>query len=328
MKDKLFLTITIFILSSVMFSGIFFPARSSYSYVNSIESLGEERNLFELIFSTNRKELKNKIDTYVFESSMRNQVLKEVSKISWSLQDEVPTDTQLFNTEVFYGKNGSLFPKIKSCNKFSSSNSIEYNSEYIDKFIFMLVPLKQEIEFSKLENIQKNYLCKEFHESFVSFKKNNPNIEIINLYDAFNSNSNYFEFGDTHWNSFGFNTALLELLKITYPDINFNIISNGAYRENNKVFYRLGLIKLEIDSPKYTISPKIDKKIKVLIFHDSFFDNSYSPHAYLKDYFFVDFKKWNNDINLKNKNFENYDFVIFESSVDIFFESRIYFIKE
>ena len=46
----------------------------------------------------------------------------------------------------------------------------------------------------------------------MSFKKNNPNIEIINLYDAFNSNSNYFEFGDTHWNSFGFNTTLLNFL--------------------------------------------------------------------------------------------------------------------
>ena len=48
-----------------MFSGIYFPARSSYSYVNSIETLGEERKLIELVFSTNRKELKNKIETYV-----------------------------------------------------------------------------------------------------------------------------------------------------------------------------------------------------------------------------------------------------------------------
>ena len=84
---------------------------------------------------------------------------------------------------------------------------------------------------------------------------------------------------------------------------------------------------MNIDSPKYTISPKIDKKIKVLIFHDSFFDNSYSPHAYLEDYFFIDFKKWNKNINLNNENFENYDFIIFESSVDIFFESRIYTLK-
>ena len=43
---------------------------------------------------------------------MRNQVLKEVSKISWSLQDEVPTDTQLFNTEVFYGKMEVYFQKL------------------------------------------------------------------------------------------------------------------------------------------------------------------------------------------------------------------------
>ena len=84
-----------------MFSGIYFPARSSYSYVNSIETLGEERKLIELVFSTNRKELKNKIETYVFESSLRNQVLEVVSRISWSLQDKIPIDTQFFNTEVF-----------------------------------------------------------------------------------------------------------------------------------------------------------------------------------------------------------------------------------
>ena len=84
-----------------MFSGIYFPARNSYSYVNSIETLGEERKLIELVFSTNRKELKNKIETYVFESSLRNQVLEVVSRIGWSLQDKIPIDTQFFNTEVF-----------------------------------------------------------------------------------------------------------------------------------------------------------------------------------------------------------------------------------
>ena len=43
---------------------------------------------------------------------MRNRSFKEVSKISWSLQDEVPTDTQLFNTEVFYGKMEVYFQKL------------------------------------------------------------------------------------------------------------------------------------------------------------------------------------------------------------------------
>ena len=328
MKEKLFLTITIFILSSVMFSGIYFPAKNSYSYVNSIETLGEERKLIELVFSTNRKELKNKIETYVFESSLRNQVLEVISIISWSLQDKILIDTQFFNTEVFFGKDGNLFPKTKSCNEYILSSEVGYNSEYIDKFIFMIVPLKQEVESSKLEIIQNRYLCKAFQESFVSFQKNNPNLKIIDLYDAFSSDTNYFEFGDTHWNSFGFNSAIVELLKVTYPEENFKILSDGEYKENNKVFERLGLIKLNIDSPKYIILPKIDKKIRLLIFHDSFFDNSYSPHAYLEDYLLIDYKRWNKNLNLNNEEFKNYDFIVFESSVDIFFESRILYIKD
>ena len=48
----------------------------------------------------------------------------------------------------------------------------------------------------------------------------------------FGSDTNYFEFGDTHWNSFGFNLALVELLKITYPEENFEILSDGQYKEN------------------------------------------------------------------------------------------------
>ncbi len=310
-----------------MFSGLFFPAKSSYSYVNSIETLGEDRKLIELVFSTNRKELKNKIDTYIFKSSLRNQVLKIVSRISWSLQDQIPVDTQFFNTEVFYGKDGNLFPKANSCNEYIFGNEINYDSEFIDKFIFMIVPLKQEIEISKLTILQNNYLCRAFQDSLISFQKNNPNLKIIDLYDAFSSDNIYFEYGDTHWNSLGFNTAIIELLKITYPEENFVILPDGKYKENNKVFERLGLIKLNIDSQKYTILPKIDEKIKLLIFHDSFFDNSYSPHEYLQDYLLIDYKKWNKNINLNTEEFKNYDFIVFESSIDIFFESRILYIK-
>ena len=66
MLKKVYLSSIIFLLSFVTFSGIYFPAKDSYSYINSVQSIGEDRDLTDLIFSTNREELKIKlIPTYL-----------------------------------------------------------------------------------------------------------------------------------------------------------------------------------------------------------------------------------------------------------------------
>jgi len=87
MKKYILMPIVIILLLSVTVSGIYFPPENSYSYVNSIESLGEQRSITRLIFSNNRKELKNKIDSYVFESKLRNDALNILASASWNLQD-------------------------------------------------------------------------------------------------------------------------------------------------------------------------------------------------------------------------------------------------
>ena len=157
MLKKVYLIAIISLLSSVIFSGIFFPAKNSYSYINSIQSIGEERNLVDLIFSTNREELKNKVDTYVFESTLRNSALKVIANLSWSTQTKLPIDTQIFNTEIYYGKSGSLFPKLNSCIDISNFDSFSINSESKNKFIFMLIPLKQEVSNSELTFLQNKF---------------------------------------------------------------------------------------------------------------------------------------------------------------------------
>ena len=113
MKEKIFTTFIIVLLLFVSISGILLPAENVFSYVNTIDSLGEQRSLLNLIFSTNRIELKNKIETYIFESQIRNVTLSSVANFSWYLQDKTYFDSQFFNTEIFFGIDGNLFPKIK-----------------------------------------------------------------------------------------------------------------------------------------------------------------------------------------------------------------------
>ena len=146
MREKTFTIFIILILLLVSVSGIFLPAENVFSYVNTVNSLGEERSLLNLIFSTNRIELKNKIETYIFKSQIRNSTLSYVANLSWYLQDKTVLDSQFFDTEVFFGNNGNLFPKIKSCQSFNNDVELNLDTKYQNKIIFLLVQLKQEID--------------------------------------------------------------------------------------------------------------------------------------------------------------------------------------
>lgn len=328
MLKKVYMIAIISLLSSVTFSGIYFPARSSYSYINSIQSIGEERNLVDLIFSTNREELKNKVDTYVFESTLRNSALKMIANLSWSTQTKLPIDTQIFNTEIYYGKSGSLFPKFKSCIDISNFDNFLINSKSKNKFIFMLIPLKQEVSNSELTFLQNEFGCKSYKYNFYEFQSKNEEVQFVDLYSAYENEFKYFEFGDTHWNSLGFNTALIELLDITNASQNFRLLVDGTYKENNKVLKRLGLIDLDTYSNYYKISPVPNIKKKLLIVHDSFFNEEYSPNDYLSEYFKVDLIRWGDELLNNDNLYENYEFVVFESSIDIFFDKRILFFQD
>lgn len=328
MLKKVYMIAIISLLSSVTFSGIYFPARSSYSYINSIQSIGEERNLVDLIFSTNREELKNKVDTYVFESTLRNSALKMIANLSWSTQTKLPIDTQIFNTEIYYGKSGSLFPKFKSCTDISNFDNFLINSKSKNKFIFMLIPLKQEVSNSELTFLQNEFGCKSYKYNFYEFQSKNEEVQFVDLYSAYENEFKYFEFGDTHWNSLGFNTALIELLDITNASQNFRLLVDGTYKENNKVLKRLGLIDLDTYSNYYKISPVPNIKKKLLIVHDSFFNEEYSPNDYLSEYFKVDLIRWGDELLNNDNLYENYEFVVFESSIDIFFDKRILFFQD
>ena len=322
MREKVFTIFIILILLLVSVSGIFLPAEKVFSYVNTVNSLGEERSLLNLIFSTNRIELKNKIETYIFKSQIRNSTLSYVADFSWYLQDKTVLDSQFFNTEVFFGKNGNLFPKIKSCQSFNNDVELNFEIEYQNKIIFLLVPLKQEIDFQYLNYFQNNFLCKEFTKSYDQFINTNPDLNSINLYELYKGNESYFEFGDTHWNNFGLNLALMEILKVTNPDESFELIKLGLIQENNNVLERLGLIKFESNSSEYIIQPIPKVKKDVLIIHDSFFDEAYAPNTYLSNYFNLEYKRWSEDIDLDN-NAEEFDFVLIQSSIETFFEIRI-----
>ena len=328
MLKKVYLIATISLLSSIAFSGIYFPAKNSYSYINSIQSIGEERDLTDLIFSTNREELKNKIHTYVFESALRNSTLKVVANLSWLAQTKLPIDTQIFNTEIYYGKSGSLFPKFNSCIDISSFDDFSINSKFKNKFIFILIPLKQEVSKSELTFLQNKFACESYKYNFNEFQNKNEGIQFINLYSLYDNELKYFEFGDTHWNSLGLNTALIELLNITNSTQSFTISTDETYKENNKVLKRLGLIDLDTYSNYYKISPKPDNKKKLLIIHDSFFNEEYSPKDYLLEYFKVDLIRWGDELLNSESIFEYYDFVVFESSIDIFFDKRILFFED
>ena len=92
-------------------SGMLFESKTIYSYINQKPSLGEQRNIIQLVFSTNRLELKDKIDTTIYSSYIRNRTLKLMADTTWFLQNKSKIiDFQVFDTEVFFGKYGELYP--------------------------------------------------------------------------------------------------------------------------------------------------------------------------------------------------------------------------
>ena len=120
------------------------------------------------MLKNNRLEFKNKIDNYIFQSSVRNLSLEIMAEFSWSMQGVLPIDPQFFNTEV-YGYDGELFPKNKDCSLIIENNSYILDQKFKDKLIFIIVPLKQEIETNKLHDLQKNNLCKKNRMNFETF---------------------------------------------------------------------------------------------------------------------------------------------------------------
>lgn len=99
-------------LLGVFISGIFLVSEDPYSINKKQTNLGETRSVVELIFSTNRLELKDKIETTILNSEVRNLTLKTLASFTWKFQENSNLfDYQFFNTEIFYGKKGEVFPK-------------------------------------------------------------------------------------------------------------------------------------------------------------------------------------------------------------------------
>ena len=330
---KLFISLMfmlIYILSSL------YSSAKPYSINKNFESLGETRNIAELMLSTNRNELKDKIEQTIFESSVRNSTLKLLADITWSFQkNSVTFDYQFFNTEIYFGKLGEVFPKYTHCEKYNYDKlKIEPISSV--EYIFLLMPMKQEIENDKVHSFQKKYsLCNNLH-NFKDFQNRyeENRIHILNTYDIFSDENNrFYEFGDTHWNDLGVKSVFSKILEITH---NKNIVSisrsNRDIKENNLILKRLGLIDEEFFQDEYIIDFKTDNKKTLLIIHDSFFEESYVSIYFLEQFYKAELLTWNylkalpkdNAYNLINK----YDYVIFESSIDSFFVNRVLFFSE
>jgi len=69
-----------------------------------------------------------------------------------------------------------------------------------------------------------------------------------------------------------------------------------------------------------------------LIIHDSFFEERYVSNSFLKQYYQIELITWAYLLELPTveayKIINKYDYVIFESSIDSFFENRILFFSE
>lgn len=321
---------------SVFIISLFFPAESPYSINKNVESLGETRNISQLLFSTNRLELKDKLEITIFNSEIRNNILDKIAKLSWEIQKTSNTfDYQFFNTEIFYGKKGEVFPKYTNCEKYFYDN---LNIEAINgtEYIFLLMPLKQEIENDKLHRLQRDYSLCDNIQNFINFKNQyiNNKTHILNIYNIFSDETNrYYEFGDTHWNDFGVKQVFSKILEITHGENAVSVSKgNNRIRENNLILKRLGLIDEEFYQNEYKINFETSNIKSLLIIHDSFFEESYVSKSFLKQYYQAELKTWSYLRGLSKveayKIINKYDYVIFESSIDSFFEDRILFFSE
>ncbi len=189
-------TFACLILLGVFISGIFFVSEEPYSINKKQTTFGETRNVIQLIFSTNRLELKEKIEITILNSEIRNSTLKTLASITWKFQEDSNSlDYQFFNTEIFYGKKGEVFPKYTTCSFYNFDN-IEINEVDGTKIIFILMPLKQEIESHRLHSLHTDLAVCDNSKNFDIFKNKfqDDSIKILDIYEIFNSkDKRYYE---------------------------------------------------------------------------------------------------------------------------------------
>ena len=93
------------------------------------------------------------------------------------------------------------------------------------------------------------------------------------------------------------------------------------------VLNRLGLIDQIFYQDEYEINYKSDETKSLLIVHDSFFEEAYVSETFLSKYYDFVLLNWGEIIYMQEYEIQNimtkYDFVIFQSSIDSFFEERV-----
>ena len=296
------------ILLGVFLSGVVFASEDPYSINKTQTSLGESRSLGSLLLSSNRLELKDKIEFIIYNSSVRNFSLKGIANLTWKAQQASNfVDFQFFSTEIFYGKHGEVFPKYTACDLYNF-DTIEINKLEQTNLIFLLLPLKQEIETNKLHKYQKRFsVCNNFQNlELFSNKFQKDGVNILNLYKIFRSEKNqFYEFGDTHWNDFGVKTTFVELLSITHQISDINLSKKGKIRENNLVLKRLGLVDQLFYQDSYEINYKADQLKSLLIIHDSFFQEPYVSETFMSQYYNFDLLNWGEIETMSNYEIQN-----------------------
>ena len=124
-----------------------------------------------------------------------------------------------------------------------------------------------------------------------------------------------------------------KILEITHSENAVSVSKgNNRIKENNLVLKRLGLIDEKFYQNEYKINFETSNKKSLLIIHDSFFEDSYVSNSFLKQYYQIELITWFYLLDLPKveayKIINKYDYVIFESSIDSFFENRILFFSE
>ena len=323
-------TFACLLLLGVFISGIFFVSEDPYSINKKQTTFGETRSVAQLIFSTNRLELKEKIEITILNSEIRNSTLKTLANITWIFQENSNfLDYQFFNTEIFYGKKGEVFPKYTTCSFYNFKN-IEINEIDGTKIIFLLMPLKQEIESHRLHRLHTDTAVCDNSKNFDVFKNKfqDDSIKILDIYKTFNSNDKrFYESGDTHWNDLGVKIVFSEIIKISHNVKNLQLQESGVIKENNLILKRLGLIDKTVFQNQYKINFEGNENKKLLIIHDSFFEKFYVSEEFLNEYFDSEFLNWSEFQNMSKSDANNllkeYEIVIIESSIDTFFEERV-----
>ena len=323
-------TFVCLILLGVFISGIFFVSEDPYSINKKQTTFGETRSVAQLIFSTNRLELKEKIEITILNSEIRNSTLKTLASITWKFQEGSNfLDYQFFNTEIFYGKKGEVFPKYTTCSFYNFKN-IEINEIDGTKIIFLLMPLKQEIESHRLHSLHTDLAVCDNSKNFDIFKNEfqNDSIKILDIYEIFNSNDErYYESGDTHWNDLGVKKVFSEIIKISHNVKELQLKESGIKKENNLILKRLGLVDKTVFQNEYKINFESNENKKLLVIHDSFFEKFYVSEEFLNQYFDSEFLNWSVFQNMSRSDTKNllkeFELVIIESSIDTFFEQRV-----